>query len=273
MNRFLRKGMICFMVGLSFMLGSFMSFSQETEFTKSEVQQAVQKYVSEKAHDGKFLFHDPISNQDLSLIFEKVRIVRSLAGYGYFATTQFHDSTDPSKPYELDFWWKPKGNELLLMDIRIYKFPKKEGDRWVLQTHYPIAWWWLPSTEHPGEYEQKRAWEVKAAIHDYVAQKMKEGGGVFHLKDPKTGKDLALEFVEIHNPVRRIPGKQYFACTDFREKGEPEKYYDIDFWFDEKQGKLIVSDIKIHKEPVKEGEQWIQVERYSFEKDHPQTVP
>jgi hypothetical protein len=268
---FLKKGVLfaVFFLVLSVIHG----LCQETEFTKAEIEREVQKYISEKSTNGIFPFRDPVSYQELSLVYEKVRMVRSLAGYGYFATVQFHDSSDASKPYELDFWWKPKGTQLLLMDIRVYKFPKREGDKWVLQTRNPIPWWWLPSTEHPGEYEQKRAWEVKAAIHEYIAQKMKEGGGVFYLKDPKTGKNIPLEFVDIHNPVRRIPGKEYFACTDFREKGDPEKFYDIDFWFDEKSGKLIVKDVKIHKEPIKEGDRWIQVERYSFEKDKPVAVP
>jgi hypothetical protein len=39
----------------------------------------------------------------------------------------------------------------------------------------------------------------------------------------------------------------------------------VDFWVDEKTGRLKVSDVKIHKVPVNEDGVWIQVPRYTFE--------
>ena len=53
--------------------------------------------------------------------------------------------------------------------------------------------------------------------------------GVLVLKDDKTGEERTLDFVEIHRPLRRIEGGSYFACTDFREHGSKDKFYDIDF--------------------------------------------
>ena len=67
------------------------------------------------------------------------------------------------------------------------------------------------------------------------------------------GQDLELEFVTIHNPVRKVKGEGYFACTDFRVRGEPEKLYDIDFWLNQQGDKLAVTAVRIHKQPEKEG--------------------
>jgi hypothetical protein len=127
----------------------------------------------------------------------------------------------------------------------------------------PLPWWWAVAQEHPGETEEKKAWEVKAAMHDHIAQKTKEGGGVFKYKDEKTGDSLELDFVTIHDPVTRTK-QGYFACTDFRVKGEPEKLYDLDFWLNEKDGKLVVTQTRLHKEPSKEGGKWVKKPRYNF---------
>ncbi|VVM04353.1 hypothetical protein MAMC_00027 [Methylacidimicrobium cyclopophantes] len=249
---------------------------EEEVFTQKEVETEARRYIDQKSQEnqGVFLFQDPVENQRIPLLFDRVRLVRSISGYGYFAAVDFHEKGfEPPKPYELDFWYKPRAKKLVLMDIRIHKVPRKEGNGWVLVSRMPVPWWWLPVSEHPGHTEFKRAWEVKAAIHEYLADKIREGGGVLRIKDEKTRQEIPLEFVEIHNPVRRIPDKDYFACTDFREKGEPEKIYDIDFWLAEKNGKLFVDQVKIHKVPEKEDGHWIQVERYSFEADKPIVVP
>ena len=103
-------------------------------------------------------------------------------------------------------------------------------------------------------------------MHEHITQMTREGGGVFKIKDEKTATDLALEFVTIHDPVTHTK-HGYFACTDFRVKGEPGKIYDLDFWLNEKDGMLIVTDTRIHKEPQKEGDKWVKKPRYSFDKD------
>src|SRR6478672_2987901 len=58
---------------------------------------------------------------------------------------------------------------------------------------------------------------------------------------------------------------EYFACTDFRKPGSKDEYYDIDFWVNQKTGKLQVDNVKIHKVPVQEDGIWTQVPRYTFE--------
>jgi hypothetical protein len=36
----------------------------------------------------------------------------------------------------------------------------------------------------------------------------------------------------------------YFVCTDFRKPGSQDAYYDIDFWVNQKTGKLEVDNVK-----------------------------
>jgi hypothetical protein len=45
----------------------------------------------------------------------------------------------------------------------------------------------------------------------------------------------------------------------------PAQYYDIDFWVNQKTGKLQVDNVKVHKVPVQEDGVWTQVPRYTFD--------
>jgi len=58
---------------------------------------------------------------------------------------------------------------------------------------------------------------------------------------------------------------EYFVCTDFRKPGSQDEYYDIDFWVNQKTGKLEVDNVKVHKVPVQEDGIWTQIPRYTFE--------
>ena len=235
------------------------------DFGEEDVNQRVQEVLNERSKDGAFVFHDPKLNTDLDLVFEKIKVVRGMEGYGWFANVIFHDKAEPKKQYAIDFWFKPEGNELKLMDIRVQKGPKKDGDGYYMVTRLPVAWWWLPVQEHPGDMEVRRAWHVMSAIHNYIAAN-KDAKGAISLKDEKTGETVPLEFVEMHQPIRRLKkdGK-YFACTDFRKVGSTDEYYDIDFWVDDATGKLKVENVKIHKAPVQEDGVWTQEPRYTFE--------
>ena len=98
--------------------------------------------------------------------------------------------------------------------------------------------------EHPGDMEVTRAWQVMSAIHGYIATH-KDKDGNLEIKDDKTGETLPLEFVEIHQPVRHLKKEgEYFACTDFRKPGSQDEYYDIDFWVNQKTGKLEDAQMK-----------------------------
>ncbi len=109
--------------------------------------------------------------------------------------------------------------------------------------------------------------DIKSTMQAYVASQV-DTDGIFHLKDDRTGENLELKFVMVHDPVRQIRGNIYFACTDFHVQGEPEKIYDIDFWMDGSSGELKVYDTKVHKEPRSSllyG--WYKHPRYTFVND------
>ena len=109
--------------------------------------------------------------------------------------------------------------------------------------------------------------DINAAMLAYITAQV-DAAGIFHLRDEKTGEVLALKFVKIHDPVRRIGSDTYFACTDFHVVGTPDKLYDLDFWMNPQSGQLKIFDAKVHKEPrwsVIYG--WYKQPRYTFVND------
>ena len=114
--------------------------------------------------------------------------------------------------------------------------------------------------------EVTRAWQVMSAIHGYIATHKDKDGNLEKIKDDKTGETLPLEFVEIHQPVRHLKkeGKISPAPTS-ANRGSQDQYYDIDFWVNQKTGKLEVDNVKVHKVPVQEDGVWTQVPRYTFD--------
>ena len=109
--------------------------------------------------------------------------------------------------------------------------------------------------------------DIKLAMKKHIDANV-DHEGFFHLRDDKTGEMLALEFVQIHDPVRQIGSDVYFACTDFHVVGEPDKLYDLDFWMNDKTGELKVYQSKVHKEPrwsLLYG--WYKQPRYTFVDD------
>ncbi|MGD9028161.1 MAG: hypothetical protein PVJ31_09315, partial [Methyloceanibacter sp.] len=122
------------------------------DFDDASVTARTEDVIKERSKDGVFIFRDPRLNQDLNLVYEKMRVIRGMKGYGWFANAIFHDKEDPRKQYALDFWFKPQreGDSLDLIDIRVQKGPKRDGDGYTMITRLPVAWWWLPVQEHPG---------------------------------------------------------------------------------------------------------------------------
>ena len=243
--------------------------------SQEEVRAAVREIVEQnrQTNGGVFTFKDNRTGESLQLVLEDVRIVRGIHGYGFFPNVIFHAQDSPQKQYALDFWLKPQGEVLELIDMRIQKGPKKTGDTWTMVTRMPVAWWWLPASEHPGETEEKRAWEIMSAIHEHIAMQRRLHNGIYTLQDDATGADIALEFVEIHQPVRKLKQDgRYFACTDFRRQGSQDEYYDIDFWLDDKSGTVTVGAVRVHKVPQQESGVWTQIPRYSFDGLHYEEV-
>ncbi len=109
--------------------------------------------------------------------------------------------------------------------------------------------------------------DIKSTMLKYISDTV-DDEGIFHLRDDKTGEDLALKFVRIHDPVRQIGTDIYFACTDFHVVGEEDKLYDLDFWMNDKTGELKIYQSKVHKEPrwsLLYG--WYKQPRYTFVND------
>jgi hypothetical protein len=244
----------------------------QEEFSQQDASAAVQAYLDARVRqDGAFRFKDQQADVLLELEQDRIRMVRVIHDYGHFVSVDFHVKGETTKPYDIDFWLKPMKGKLEVVDVRIHKAPKREGDAWKLVSRNPLPWWWIPATEHPGETEEKKGWQVESAVNEYIAGKTRDG--VLLLKDDKTGDQRTLEFVEIHRPLRKIEGKGYFACSDFREHDSKDRFYDVDFWLVEKDGKLEVTEARIHKEPKCEDGVCVQVPRYTFDKEAVKDVP
>ena len=118
--------------------------------------------------------------------------------------------------------------------------------------------------EHPAQKVKNfSAKEIKKAIQNH-AKEVADKNGIFSLKDDKTEELLDLKFVKVHDPVRKLKNNRYFACTDFQVSGALEKLYDIDFWLEPKDGKLTVTQTKVHKHPELQKDKWEKHARYTF---------
>jgi YHS domain-containing protein len=218
-----------------------------------------------KANGGVFPMDDALNGDHLKLAFDGIDFTRTIDGYGFFPDVKFHDAADPRKKYLIDFWVVPAGSELQIQEKRIYKAPLLVDSEWTLMARQPVPWWWIPASEHPGHLATKRGWEVMSAVERNAVLEAAKNNGVFKIKDEKTGKELALEFVDTHQPVRQLDGDgHYFACTDFRVVGTKDEIYDIDFWVNDKDGVMSVDQAKVHKVPELKDGQWVQVPRYEW---------
>jgi hypothetical protein len=236
-------------------------------FTGSDAEALVKETINNKlkANNGIFPFDDPRNGDHLKLNYDDVDFTRTIDGYGFFPDVKFHDSADAQKKYLVDFWVIPVNGVLQVQETRIYKEPLKSEGKWTTMARQPVPWWWIPASEHPGHLATKRGWEVMSAVEQNAVKESQKNNGVFKIKDDKTGKELELEFVDTHQPVRQLDDNgHYFACTDFRVVGTKDQIYDIDFWVNDKDGTMTVEQTKVHKVPELKSGQWIQVPRYEW---------
>lgn len=218
-----------------------------------------------KANGGLYPIVDALNGDHLKLAYDGIDFTRTIDGYGFFPDVKFHDPKNADKNYLIDYWVMPVNGQLQVQEVRIYKAPMQVDGKWRKIAREPVPWWWIPASEHPGHIAQKRGWEVMSAVEQGALAKTRKDGGTFLLKDDKTGKTLKLEFVDTHQPVRQLDSSgHYFACTDFRVKGTKDQIYDIDFWVDQKNGKMSVDKVKVHKVPEFKDGHWVQVPRYSW---------
>jgi YHS domain-containing protein len=244
-------------------------------FTGTDAETLVKETINTKlkANNGLFPFDDPLNGDHLKLSYDDVDFTRTIDGYGFFPDVKFHDSQDAQKKYLIDFWVIPVNGVLQVQETRIYKEPLKSDGKWTTMARQPVPWWWIPASEHPGHLATKRGWEVMSAVEQDAVKQSLKNNGVFKIKDDKTGKDLELEFVDTHQPVRQLDDNgHYFACTDFRVVGTKDQIYDIDFWVNDKDGAMTVEQMKVHKVPELKSGQWIQVPRYEWKDVGPSHV-
>ncbi len=233
-------------------------------FTGTDAEALVREHIAAitKANGGVFPLDDPLNGAHLRLAYDDVDFTRTIDGYGFFPDVKFHDSGDAQRKYLVDFWVIPAQGRL---QTRIYKEPVNAGGTWTLTTRQPVPWWWIPASEHPGHLAAKRGWEVMSAVEQNAMQTGAKNGGVYSIKDEKTGKELKLEFIDTHQPVRQLDDDgHYFACTDFRVIGTQDQIYDIDFWVSDKDGTMTVDQARVHKVPELKSGRWIQVPRYEW---------
>jgi len=120
--------------------------------------------------------------------------------------------------------------------------------------------------EHAGKAIKVSAKDIKGKIKGYIKKDTKLKGGSFVIYDKKMKKTWRLKFVKIHDPVRIINDKTYFACMDFKEVGG-KTVLDIDFWLEvdsHASHHLKIPDLKIHKLNGKA--------RFTYKKDKPVPV-
>ncbi|CAN1722827.1 conserved exported protein of unknown function [Hyphomicrobium sp. 1Nfss2.1] len=208
------------------------------EFTDDEVTAAVRRVVSERGGDGAFTVFDTRSGETLTLVFDDVCIVRGLAGFGWFPNVNFHDRAVPARKYALDFWLKPTGDDLKLMDIRVHKAPQPDGGGWMSITRAPLAWWWLPTIERASAVAGMPAWQVMGSIHARIAEG--RSGETLETTQPD-GSVLSLQLIDIVQPVGRSKADgRYFACAILRKFGSEGGFYSIPYWLDAKT-KLVTA--------------------------------
>ncbi len=237
------------------------------DYTSTDAEALVKNAIADKvkANSGIYPFEDPLNGDHLKLTYDDVDFTRTIDGYGFFPDVKFHDAADAKKKYLIDFWVVPQGGTLVIQESRIYKEPINSDGNWTTMARQPVPWWWIPASEHPGHLATKRGWEVMSAVEQNAVKESLKNNGVFKIKDDKTGKELELEFIDTHQPVRQLDNDgHYFACTDFRVVGTKDQIYDIDFWVSDKDGVMTVDQSKVHKVPELKSGQWIQVPRYEW---------
>ena len=244
------------------------------KFTSDDAQAFIDKLIKDRSatNGGAFVVDDPVTDSSVPLVYDKVDFTRTLAGYGFFPEVIFHAKGDAAQQYLVDFWVVPRNGELMVLETRIYESPVKEDGKWRTMERQPQPWWWIPASEHAGVADQTSSWEVMSAMDRYIATTSDHG--ILSLKDDKTGETLPLRFLDLHQPVRRLKESgRFFACTDFRKAGTKDQFYDIDFWVGTKDGKMSVTDVKVHKVPVLMHGHYVQMSRYHFDPKTFDTVP
>ncbi|MCH7878655.1 MAG: hypothetical protein IH914_04995 [candidate division Zixibacteria bacterium] len=116
--------------------------------------------------------------------------------------------------------------------------------------------------EHPAETKTTFKVDVdamEAAITGYVDGDCKLKGGFFMVFDTKSKKALTLTLSKVHKEkLAKVGENLYFACSDFNSAGG--KVFDLDFFMQETDGELVVTEVMIHKEDGSPRYTWFEEE-------------
>ena len=99
------------------------------------------------------------------------------------------------------------------------------------------------------EISEPSADQIRGAMSDYVKEKSKKTGA-FDVYDKEAGKTRKLSLIRVHERVGKT-GNYYYSCADFKDT-ESNEMLDLDLDVANKDGKLSVADVRIHKVNGKE---------------------
>jgi len=119
--------------------------------------------------------------------------------------------------------------------------------------------------EHPKGEKKISLDSLEKAIKEKITEKSKEDGGTFKLHDDVLNKNWELDLVKVHrDKLTRLEDGRYFACVDMKSHGGDD-VVDVDFFLTEKDGKLVFSDMTVHKVNgaarygwEKKGDNWVK---------------
>lgn len=198
--------------------------------TEDDVSAHLTQLIADRSEAGIFSVHDAVTGQDLALVLDRVRVVRGLPEFGWFPDVVFHAKDDPKRQYAIDFWMKPDGDHLKLMDVRVHKDARPDGSSWMMITRQPLLWWWLPTLKRASAITGLQAWQVMGRVHEHIIGAQKDGAFSVSLED---GTSVPAELIAIYQPVgKHRESGRYFACGEFRKIGTPSASYAVDFFLD-----------------------------------------
>ena len=118
--------------------------------------------------------------------------------------------------------------------------------------------------EHPEHPKAKPAERVTIskealaeAITDFITKDSDLKGGYFVYYDQKTKTPLILTLDKVHKEkLAKVDEDRYFACSDF--KATDGKTYDLDFFMNDTDAGLQVSEMMVHKVNGKPRYNWAE---------------
>ena len=116
---------------------------------------------------------------------------------------------------------------------------------------------------------------VKKVVDEHVQAKVREGRGVYRIRDEVTGEELELVFEHtgivgagtiwsVHDRFRTAARDDFYACTMFHPvRRAPDRRYDLDFRVEPRAGGYVVREVVIHREGKLVDGKWVWTARRS----------